>query len=144
MNRLLVYLKNRQYTFGMIHGDTNSTNTMYNDNDGSIKFIDPRGKFGDSRIYGDVAYDNAKFLYGLTGYDNFNLDKEFKFEIIKETIHFEIKGIEKLDQYCDSDYLKILVGLIWLKLPFYIRNNPNKIIASYFNGIYLLDKYLPK
>lgn len=144
IGRLTDYLSKRTYEFGTIHGDTNSTNTMYNPLSNKIKFIDPRGKFGDSMIYGDIDYDKAKFLYGLTGYDQFNLDQNFKFEISGNCIDFNINGIERLDEFTEFNHLKVLVGLIWLKLPFYIRNNPNKIIASYFNGIRLLDKYLPK
>ncbi len=141
MDRLLVYLQSVDYDWGLIHGDTNSSNTMYNKAYNAIKFIDPRGIFGSQKYYGDVLYDQAKFMYGLTGYDNFNLDKNFKFEINGNEIRFDTGGFE-LDDICKEHHIKILVGLIWLKLPFYIKNNPNKVIASYFHGMALLTKYL--
>lgn len=146
IERLHKYLLTRKYNWGIIHGDTNSTNTMYNPKTNEIKFIDPRGKFGNSNMYGDVDYDYAKFLYGITGYDIFNLDKNYKFTYNGELMFMNMPGIDLLtDNKITSDnHLKILVGLIWLKLPFYIKNNPNKIIASYFRGMLLLDQYLPK
>jgi hypothetical protein len=141
MDKLLAYLQSIEYDFGLIHGDTNSSNTMYNASYDTIKFIDPRGIFGGQKYYGDVLYDQAKFMYGLTGYDNFNLDKNFKFEINGDEIQFDTGGLE-LEDLCNDRHIKILVGLIWLKLPFYIKNNPNKVIASYFHGMALLTKYL--
>lgn len=139
MEKLLIYLKNKEYSIGVIHGDTNSSNTMFNGD--NICFIDPRGKFGHSLYYGDINYDHAKFMYGLTGYDQFNLDKNFKIKIHNNQINFNIDGLD-LDRICTNIHHKILVGLIWLKLPFYIKNNPNKVIASYFYGMQLLTKYL--
>lgn len=144
INKLHSYLKTRKYNWSIIHGDTNSTNTMYNPYNNAIKFIDPRGKFGDSMLYGDTDYDYAKFLYGITGYDKFNLDKTYKFSISGNSINLpNLSDLDKLDELTDNEHLKLLVGLIWLKLPFYIKNNPNKIIASYFIGMYLIHKYLP-
>jgi hypothetical protein len=142
MDRLLTYLQSIKYDWGLIHGDTNSSNTMYNTKLEKIKFIDPRGRFGGLPFFGDVDYDTAKFMYGLSGYDYFNLDKNFKFVKKDNKIFFDIEGYD-LDELTDNNHIKILVGLIWLKLPFYIKNNPNKVIASYFYGMQLLTKYLP-
>ena len=142
MDRLLTYLQSIKYDWGLIHGDTNSSNTMYNTKLEKIKFIDPRGRFGGLPFVGDVDYDTAKFMYGLSGYDYFNLDKNFKFVKKDNKIFFDIEGYD-LDELTDNNHIKILVGLIWLKLPFYIKNNPNKVIASYFYGMQLLTKYLP-
>ncbi len=146
MDRLHRYLLNRTFNWGTIHGDTNSTNTMYNEKLGIIKFIDPRGKFGNSSMLGDTDYDYAKFLYGITGYDEFNLDKFYRFTHKSADVFMDMPGMNMLmdDSITSDKHLKILVGLIWLKLPFYIKNNPNKIIASYFRGMLLLNEYLPK
>ena len=155
MDRLLVYLKSKTYSWGLIHGDPNSSNIMakkielqytldWQTNTSyyhKVKFIDPRGRFGNSNFYGDTNYDHAKFAYGLSGYSHFNLDKNFKFTIDGDEIKFDIEG-QDLDEITDDIDVKILVGLIWLKLPYYIKNNPNKVIASYFYGMQLLTKYL--
>lgn len=135
------------YKFCPIHGDTNSSNTLYNSESKEIKFIDPRGKFGNSKIYGDPNYDIAKFLYGITGYDTFNLDKFYKNSLIKDQVKvltIESANVPLLDRLTNDNHLKVLVGLIWLKLPYYIKNNPNKVIASFYTGLALLNRYLPR
>lgn len=148
MDKLLKYFSNKKFDIALIHGDTNSTNTMYNPETGKIALIDPRGKFGNTMFYGDVNYDIAKFVYGITGYDTFNLDKYFTFDFNTSidygfnTMRMNLPPLDLLDQLDVSNDIKILVGLIWLKLPFYIKNNPNKIIASYYIGLSILNKYL--
>lgn len=135
------------YKFCPIHGDTNSSNTMYNSESKEIKFIDPRGRFGNSKIYGDPNYDIAKFLYGITGYDTFNLDKFYTIEFVEDKLKvltIESANVLLLDKLTDDNHLKILIGLIWLKLPYYIKNNPNKVIASFYTGLALLNRYLPR
>ena len=36
--------------------------------DNEIIFIDPRGYFGNTKLYGLKQYDFAKLLFGLSGY----------------------------------------------------------------------------
>lgn len=143
LDRLEKYFKNNYTTyFEIIHGDPNTTNVLYRDYDKSFKYIDPRGVFGTNLYYGDKKYDIAKFVYGLCGYSNFNLDKLFTFTIGKNGIKIDLEELDLLfDLDIDND-IKILVGLIWLKLPYYIKNNPNKSIASYYIGIAIINKYL--
>jgi hypothetical protein len=38
--------------------------------------------------------------------------------------------------------LRVILGLIWIKLTAYIRNDVNKVIASYSNGCRLLQQAL--
>lgn len=53
----------------VIHGDPVFTNILINDY-GKIKYIDMRGKIGDTlTIYGDEMYDWAKLYQSLMGYD---------------------------------------------------------------------------
>jgi capsule biosynthesis phosphatase len=59
----------------VIHGDTVLTNIMINEFD-KIKFIDMRGKVGDTlTICGDWLYDWAKLYQSLIGYDTILMDK---------------------------------------------------------------------
>lgn len=128
-------------SFKFIHGDPNTSNVMYSINK-EIFFIDPRGSFGNHKYYGDPAYDHAKFLYGLTGYDSFNLTKNVRFDYNKVTqsISYDcVKGYD-LDSLTDDKNLKFLVGLIWLKLPYYTINNINKAIVAYAHGLKLLTQ----
>ncbi|MGO5315366.1 sugar phosphate nucleotidyltransferase [Bilifractor sp. LCP21S3_A7] len=66
--------------FSFIHGDCTFSNLMLR-NDGKPVFIDPRGYFGFTELYGDPNYDWAKLYYSIIGnYDRFNL-KDFKLTI---------------------------------------------------------------
>lgn len=137
-------MANATFDFCLIHGDPNTSNTMI-DEDGKISFIDPRGTFGGIQFYGDARYDHAKFLYGLTGYDKFNLTKNLKFKYNNEKKSILIPEaeeiIEMLDSLTSSKMLKFLVGVIWLKLPYYTINNINKSIAAYAIGQRLINHY---
>lgn len=135
--------------FTLIHGDPNTTNTMaevaFSDITKimQLKFIDPRGQFGGNKLYGDPSYDAAKFLYGLTGYDRFNLTKDIRFSYCHETkeIYYDCINGYNLDELTDSSLLKYLVGLIWFKLPYYTINNVNKSIVAHAHGMSLITKY---
>lgn len=53
--------------FHIIHGDLCFANIMVDDNCTFIKVIDPRGKFGNSDIYGDSRYELAKLFHSIDG-----------------------------------------------------------------------------
>ena len=57
--------------FCFIHGDPTFSNMLMLGE--RVVFIDPRGYFGTTRMFGDPAYHWAKLLYSLlTNYDQFN------------------------------------------------------------------------
>jgi aminoglycoside phosphotransferase len=69
------YEANKKGKKVVIHGDTVLTNIMINEFD-KIKFIDMRGKVGDTlTICGDWLYDWAKLYQSLIGYDTILMDK---------------------------------------------------------------------
>ena len=71
--------------FCIIHGDCTFSNIMLDTNNNPI-FIDPRGYFGFSEIFGDVDYDWAKLYYSIKGnYDQFN-NKKFELEILEDEV----------------------------------------------------------
>lgn len=129
--------------FTPIHGDIQFSNIIKEENSGDLFIIDPRGYFGNTKIYGDPAYDIAKVLYALDGYDSFN---EGKFNIHKlstgETVLIEeherneevIKEFRDWakSQYKISDYkLDFLLFSIWMSLTSYCLNSPKKVIGAY-------------
>jgi hypothetical protein len=75
--------------FNVIHGDLCFSNILYGknpNNDGVIlKFIDPRGSFGNIKVYGDQYYDLAKIKHSCQrGYeylitDNFTIEQQDKY-----------------------------------------------------------------
>ena len=131
------------YEYSIILGDCQFSNILINPNNiSNIFFIDPRGYFGDSKIFGPIDYDYAKLLYAISGYDKFNAEH---FNIInidneKNSIEFKIEPIiyDKviIDKYFNKIHKAYLV-LIWLSLAEYTKNNIWKCIGSYYYGLYL-------
>ncbi|BBC78089.1 Hypothetical protein KNT65_gp041 [Escherichia phage EcS1] len=134
----------RQYS--VIHGDPNFSNTMIQ-YDGKVRFIDPRGYFGETEIYGPRLYDEAKVLYAISGYDSFNANHAWGgLTIDDENAWVNIAPLvykyEKTDMF--NEYHHLAVAIIWIALGGYFKNNPLKATAAYYYGMMLLTKQLRK
>jgi hypothetical protein len=143
MNRLTHAITNytpTEYKFHVIHGDPNFGNILVKGND--VKFIDPRGFFGSYKIHGPKEYDQAKFLYGLSGYDAFHNDPMFTFHLTDNDINFEIKPIDT-SQFTPGNIQTSLMVSLWLALPQYLETNYTKLVASYYHSLYLATLLLP-
>lgn len=145
LNHLTMYQYSKRYH--VIHGDPNFSNTMITFTDGDIKFIDPRGYFGNTKIYGPRLYDEAKVLYAVSGYDEFNADALWGgLNIEGEHAYVNIEPLiykyEKMDTFNEHHHLA--VAIIWIALGGYFKNNPLKAVSSYYYGMYLLTKQLRK
>jgi len=131
-----------EYKFALIHGDINLGNIMINCS-GDIRFIDPRGYFGNLSLFGIEEYDFAKLLFGLSGYNIFDemviedvnvVDGNI--EINTNELHFDIF------ESCDfSEYTKLLALTIWL--------SNNSMYDSYYKkthslmiAYFICEKYL--
>ncbi len=136
--------KQKEFKYRFIHGDLNFSNIMIHPKTKDIRLIDPRGYFGKSEIFGWKEYDEAKLLYGLSGYDNFNSDLHFQPTQIsseKEHIEFSIPSYNLPNHH--SYFTKVhhaLLTIIWLGLAQYNKNNYWKCICSYYHGLYLGTK----
>lgn len=134
--------------FCLVHGDPNTDNCMYDEENDEVYFIDPRGYFGSLKTlgYGLRDYDYAKFLYGMTGYSQFNNAPYINVKLENNNVDVKIdnKSISTfdLDKLTDNLNLKILVSIIWIKLTSYIINDPIKSVAAYYYGNALLTRYL--
>ena len=135
--------------FALIHGDCTFSNMMLRD-DGSPVFIDPRGYFGFTRLYGDVAYDWAKLYYSIVGnYDQFNL-KRFRLTIKEEGIGLDIRssGWEETEKLffdlidTPAEDIRLLHAIIWLSLTTYAWQDYDSICGAFYNGLYYLEEVL--
>jgi len=124
---------NIEYCF--CHGDLNGSNIMVNPHTLDVKFIDPRGYFGNTRLYGWSKYEYAKLLYCLMGYDRFN--KFPQVYTIDEPIDIDKKD---LVDYLKDPILKKLVGVIYIALAGYISQDINKANIAYEYGMRILDE----
>lgn len=132
------FIKNVGYHFvsnpmlvDCIHGDLHFGNIIFEPTNGSVKFIDPRGKWGNiTTTIGDIRYDYAKILHDWVGnyiainYEQSNINKEI-FEHIKMLFEMKIEdrlGEEQLQLIKDHSIVLILTCI-----PFH-SNSPNKQI----------------
>lgn len=136
----------RDEHYEIIHGDLNFSNVFY---DGALRFIDPRGYFGDTKLYGLKFYDEAKILYALSGYDEFNSDGTWAgLNINKSNMTIEIKGLcdiysEEIKKHFEFKHY-VMLAVIWISLAGYFKNNPYKAISAFYYGWYLLSKVYEK
>jgi hypothetical protein len=137
------YAAIEKYEYNIIFGDCNFSNILINPNDISdIVFIDPRGYFGETSIYGLSDYDYGKILYGISGYDKFNSEyfNIDNIDIEKKSININIPGISFdkniIDKYFNKVHKAFMV-INWLSLAEYNKNNIWKCFASYYYGLYL-------
>jgi hypothetical protein len=120
-------------------------------NNNEIKFIDPRGYFGNSKIFGDPRYDFAKLYYSAVGnYDQFN-EQNFQFKFSGEEITIKIassgfeNALKTMENYSmNTRDIEILHSLIWLSLSGYFINDVDSMIASYLHGLELMSEVISK
>lgn len=129
--------------FNIIHGDITFSNILFNGY--KTYFIDPRGSFGNSKIYGDKKYDWAKLYYSLIGnYDSIN-SKKFKVSIKNDNIELYIysNGFENYKSLIidasniDIKLMELLHCIIWLSLTGYVKEDIDAIFYSFYKGIEL-------
>ena len=136
--------------FALIHGDCTFSNTMVDDKLNVI-FLDPRGYFGSTELYGDVDYDWAKLYYSIDGdYDQFN-NKNFELYIEESGVRLDIatNGWKEVAPYylsklenVDPKKIKFLHALIWLSLTTYAWEDYDSICGAFYKGVILMDECL--
>jgi GTP:adenosylcobinamide-phosphate guanylyltransferase/tRNA A-37 threonylcarbamoyl transferase component Bud32 len=136
--------------FAFVHGDCTFSNMMINDSL-DITFLDPRGYFGFTELYGDTAYDWAKVYYSINGdYDQFN-NGNFTLEINDNSVKLEIKtnGWKHLSGYylektgeCPAEKIRFIHAIIWLSLTTYAWEDYDSICGAFYNGLLLMNRFL--
>jgi aminoglycoside phosphotransferase len=135
--------------FAFIHGDCTFSNTMV-DNEGNIIFIDPRGYFGFTELYGDAAYDWAKVYYSIDGdYDQFN-NGNFTLDIGEDSVLLDIASsgwrhlsgyyLDKIKDY-PPENIRLIHAIIWLSLTTYIWEDYDSICGAFYKSLLLLNEF---
>lgn len=137
--------------FVFLHGDCTFSNLMLRDDKEPV-LIDPRGYFGKTEFYGDVAYDWAKLYYSLVGnYDQFNL-KRFSLWINEADVCLKIESSnwEQLEDYffellgseVTKKQIKLIHAIIWLSLTTYAWQDYDSVCGAFYNGLYYLEEVI--
>jgi len=130
-----------EYIFVPIHGDCQFNNILSNGNE--IVFIDPRGYFGESSIFGMKEYDFAKVLFALSGYDEFDSREINSLDIHDNTISIRLNSLDT--NIFNRPKLEVLLMLnIWMGNAHSFIENECKMIYSYFISLYLGSIYFSK
>lgn len=138
-------------SFCLIHGDCTFSNIMLK-NDSIPVLIDPRGYFGHTELFGDVAYDWVKLYYSLySNYDRFNL-KKFILNIKEDEVELSIESNnwENMEEEffkltgdgISRRQMKLLLAITWLSLTTYAWEDYDSICGAFYNGVYYLEEGL--
>ena len=139
--KLYTYLSEHDY-YNLIHGDIHLGNILIDSNN-NILFIDPRGYFGETKLFGLKEYDYAKLLFGLSGYSAFD---NIKIEELKiENNNLEINFINDFEYIFENDNFDNITKLLCLSI--WLANNScfsniNKKITSLMISYYYCEKYI--
>lgn len=125
-----------EFTYCPIHGDCQFNNILLSSNREDLIFIDPRGYFGKSELYGLEEYDTAKLYFALTGYDIFDNMTVTQLEIDGSNLTLPEIAFDLSVLYSNS-FTAILTASIWLGNPHSFKDQPLKAVYSYFYGLYL-------
>ena len=134
--------------YNTIHGDPHMSNILIDSNN-KIWFIDPRGYFGNTKLFGLKEYDIGKIIYSLSGFDEIN-NNDNHFFIIDEKNNIDTNINNNIDNYIhlfdkyDKNMLINMTILHWFGLTDYSKNNIHKCISSYYYGLYLYHLYYEK
>jgi len=139
-----------EYVYSFIHGDCQFNNILCSIDDADrtrIVFIDPRGYYGDTKLYGIPEYDYAKILFALSGYDLFDnavvddLRVDGNNVVISDFIQHNFYDVfESVSPL--PDIVTTLFVCIWLGNAHMFINNEAKCMTSYFIAMYYASTYL--
>lgn len=140
-NKLKTLLANRD-KYNLIHGDTHLGNILLCD-DNELYFIDPRGYFGESRLFGLCEYDYAKLMFGLSGYSAFDNMSINEIGVINHNI--DIDFIKKYEYVFGLSTFTEITRLLCLSI--WLANNSsfvdtNKKLTSLMIACYYCEKYM--
>lgn len=128
--------QNECYRYSPIHGDNQFNNILIDSSYKNIIFIDPRGYFGKSKVFGLAEYDLAKLQFALSGYDildNMNIEK---LEITDDHLYLPTIALEK-NVLGKTGIIRWLFCSIWLGNAHCFKNQPLKAIFSYYYALYI-------
>lgn len=139
--KISIYLKERNY-YNLIHGDIHLGNILIDKND-KLYFIDPRGYFGETKLFGLYEYDYAKLMFGLSGYSIFD---NMKIDILDiQDGNINIDFIKQYEYIFETEIFDKITTLFCLSI--WLANNScfvdiNKKITSLMIAFYFCEKYL--
>ena len=152
------------YQPSFIHGDFCLSNMLYGysrdeKDHGVLKFVDPRGSFGEIGCVGDIRYDVAKIYHSVdAGYEFFNNNRfrlmradtpsdSWNWELVNRFWHDKMNALAAFesiffegDAGFDTKQITVIEGLIYVGACARHYENPDRQVAMYLAGLQLLNK----
>ncbi len=140
INELIFLHLPEKFEIVPIHGDCQFNNIIVNSNNEMV-FIDPRGYFGEYKIYGPKEYDYAKVLFALSGYDDFDNRDIESIDIEGDNINVELNIIDETI-FEKLNLSSLLMCTIWLGNAHCFIHSKEKMVTSYFIALYVGSRLL--
>ncbi|MEN5196992.1 hypothetical protein [Sphingobacterium faecium] len=140
--------------FSPIHGDFCFSNLLYDPLTNVVRLVDPRGTFGDFKIYGDVRYEYAKISHCINGGYDLIVRDFFKIEVNDRDIKFKVKEDEKysaikclfkhkLDSLGVSNQQIVFIeAILFISMIPLHRESPKRQIAMLCTSLRLIESIL--
>jgi glucose-1-phosphate thymidylyltransferase len=136
----------------VIHGDSHLGNIIYDPFSGSIKFVDPRGEFGNHvGNMGDLRYDMGKLLQDF--YCGYSMIMADRYEMVNKKVNINWVGDTwKLSEFIQNELAtigydvkllkKIAIVLMTTAIPFH-GDKPKRQQAFFFKSLNLIrDEFI--
>jgi hypothetical protein len=149
--RIKIYIENNMLNFtpSIIHGDFCFSNILHSTDNDVVRFIDPRGSFGKTGIFGDARYDVAKLYHSVDGKYDAIINYQFIVNShgnIHELMISPFSAISKFEQIFFPTFnkkeIKILQGCIFIGMCARHYDSIERQHAMYLTGIRLLNEAL--
>lgn len=127
-------------SFSVIHGDCQFNNILINKVTEELVFIDPRGYFGSSDIYGMPEYDLAKIQFALSGYDIFDNMEMNTLDLYQENINIPLL-FQDTNPLPNNNPITLFTLGIWMGNAHIFSQNSYKCAFSYFYALHLFTLY---
>ncbi len=141
--------------FYFYHGDLCFSNTLVGEHpttgDVMLKFIDPRGSFGQTKFLGPDEYDLAKLSHSIYGgyeyliNDRFTLDSYSETEYSLITWNYNTRIIKECFEEVFKDYnlqkIKLIEGLLFISMAARHSPNQDRQLAMILTGLEILNRF---
>lgn len=139
----------------IVHGDFCFSNILINPENNTFRFVDPRGGFGKTSIYGDPRYDIAKLRHSFIGLYDFIIGDLFELQGCGDNsfmFHIDTDiDIDKYEQFFDgiaTEYgfdgndIKFIESLLFLTMIPLHADKPAHQQAFYLIAIKKLNEVI--
>lgn len=149
-------LLSEKVSWTIIHGDLCFPNILFDVETGLIRFVDPRGKFGNVHgIYGDCRYDMAKLYHSVHGGYDFIINdlfdvketglNEYKLEVYKASQHHSVEKLvsELIKKYgFEMKEIRFIQALLFLSMVPLHADSAKRQLAFSLIGTKILNDTL--